>query len=103
MIHSFKQQSPESLGISSKAIIKFIETAKKKNFNLHSAMLLRHGKTALECYFKPYAADKVHILYSLSKSFTSTAVGFAVQEGLLSIEDYAVDFFAEHNITVAGK
>ncbi len=87
--------TPESLGISSDAIVKFLDRAKKENFGLHSAILLRHGKVALECYYKPYAQDEPHILFSLSKSFTSTAVGFAVQEGLLSIDDYLVDFFPD--------
>lgn len=91
----FSYQAPEALGISSRAISRFLQTAQRENFGLHSAILLRHGKTALECYFKPYAKDSVHILYSLSKSFTSTAVGFAVQERLLSLDDKLVDFFPD--------
>ncbi len=88
--------SAESLGISSNALVKFLERAKKENFGLHSVILQRHGKVAMEGYYKPYAPDETHILFSLSKSFTSTAIGFAVQEGLLSIEDKLVDFFPEY-------
>ncbi len=87
--------APESLGIPSDALTRFIRYTQERNLNLHSIILLRHGKTALECYFKPYAPEKPHILWSLSKSFTSTAAGFAVQEGLLSLDTPIVDFFAE--------
>lgn len=95
MLKAMPYQSPESLGISSNAIGQFLDCAQKEQFGLHSVILIRHGKTALECYFKPYAENQVHILYSLSKSFTSTAVGFAVQEGLLTIEDRVMDFFPD--------
>jgi len=40
----------------------------------------------------PYAAETPHVLYSLSKSFTSTAVGLAVAEGKLSIDDELLKF-----------
>lgn len=92
---TLSHQSPESLGIASDAIRRFLETAVTEQFGLHAVILLRHGHTALECSFAPYRPDQVHILYSLSKSFTSTAVGFAVQEGLLSLDDKLVDFFAD--------
>jgi hypothetical protein len=56
---------------------------------------LRHDKVIAEGWWKPYRENYNHILYSLSKSFTSTAVGFAVQEGLLTVEDYVLDIFKD--------
>ena len=50
-------------------------------------MLVRHGQVVAEGWWSPYAADEPHMLYSLSKSFTSTAVGLAVAEGKLSVDD----------------
>ena len=91
----FAYDTPEELGISSRAITRFLKTVQQQKLGLHSAILLRHGKVALECYVKPYVKGNVHILYSLSKSFTSTAIGFAVQEGLLSLSDTIVSFFPE--------
>ena len=35
-------------------------------------------------------------MYSVSKSFTSTAIGFAVEEGLLSLDAKVIDFFPEY-------
>lgn len=62
----------------------------------HSVMILRHDKIICEGWWKPYNPNYPHVLFSLSKSFLSTAVCFAVQEGLLSFEDYIVKFFPEH-------
>ena len=87
--------TPESQGVSSKAIADFIQAADEKVSSMHSLMILRHGKVIAEAWWAPEDADKPHVLWSLSKSFTSTAVGLAVQEGKLSIEDRVVSFFPE--------
>ena len=62
---------------------------------LHSFMLLRGGKVVAEGWWYPYNPDSPHRLYSLSKSFTSTAVGLAVEEGLMSLDDLVLDHFPE--------
>lgn len=87
--------TPESQGVSSKAIREFIETANLKIDTLHSFMLVRHGHVIAEGWWKPESADKLHVLYSLSKSFCSTAVGLAVSEGKLSVDDLVLKFFPD--------
>ena len=62
---------------------------------MHSFMLVRHGHVVAEGWWKPEAADTPHVLYSLSKSFTSTAVGLAVAEGKLSVDDEVLKFFPD--------
>lgn len=89
------RRSPESQGVSSKAIREFIETVNQKIDTLHSFMLLRHGHVVAEGWWKPEFADKPHVLHSLSKSFCSTAVGLAVAEGKLSVDDLVLKFFPE--------
>jgi CubicO group peptidase (beta-lactamase class C family) len=58
-------------------------------------MFLRHGKVIAEGWWDPYRPDLKHTLYSTSKSFTSTAVGLAVQKKL-SIDDKVISFFPEY-------
>jgi CubicO group peptidase (beta-lactamase class C family) len=58
-------------------------------------MFLRHGQVVAEGWWKPEAADKPHVLHSLSKSFTSTAVGLVIEEGKLSLDDRVLKFFPE--------
>ncbi len=62
---------------------------------MHSFMLVRHGRVIAEGWWKPEAAEKPHVMHSLSKSFTSTAVGLAVAEGKLSVDDLVLKFFPE--------
>jgi CubicO group peptidase (beta-lactamase class C family) len=89
------RSTPEEQGVSSAAIRDFVETANRDVDTLHSFMLVRHGQIIAEGWWKPEAADKPHILHSLSKSFTSTAVGLAVAEGKLSIDDQVTKFFPD--------
>lgn len=89
------RSTPEAEGVSSAQIIRFLEAAAESRPEFHSYMLLRNGKLISEGWWSPYRADLKHTLYSCSKSFTATAIGFAVQEKLLSIDDKVVSFFPE--------
>ncbi|MBE2212429.1 MAG: serine hydrolase [Opitutaceae bacterium] len=85
--------TPESQGISSAAILAFVEAADMQVDSMNSLMLVRHGRVVAEGWWTPYTAADRHMLYSLSKSFTSTAVGLAAAEGRLSIDDPVLKFF----------
>ncbi len=89
------RSTPEAQGVSSAGIRAFVEAADKQVDTMHSFMLVRHGQVVAEGWWKPETAEKPHVLYSLSKSFTSTAVGFAVAEGKLSVDDPVLKFFPE--------
>ena len=89
------RSSPEAQGISSPAILAFIEAADKNINSMHSFMFLRHGRVVAEGWWSPYQAESPHSLYSLSKSFVSTAVGLATSEGKLSLDDDVLKFFPE--------
>ena len=60
-----------------------------------SLMILKHGKVIYENWYGDAAPDKPHAMHSVSKSFTATAVGMAVDEGLLKVTDKLVDFFPD--------
>lgn len=89
------RSTPESQGVSSTGILSFIEAADHQVNSMHSFMLVRHGKVVAEAWWSPESADKPHVLWSLSKSFTSTAVGLAVADGKLSIDDPVLKFFPD--------
>ena len=93
--HQLPRSAPEAQGISSSAIFPFVEAAGQEIHELHSFMLLRHGAVVAEGWWSPYAPDRPHMLFSLSKSFTSTAVGMAVAGGRLSVDDLVLPFFPE--------
>ena len=86
------RSTPEAQGISSRSVREFVEAADKIN-TLHSFMIVRHGRVIAEGWWKPEAADRPHILNSVSKSFTATAVGLAIAEGKLGLDDPVLKFF----------
>jgi CubicO group peptidase (beta-lactamase class C family) len=89
------RSNPEAQGVSSAGVRAFVEAADQQVDTMHSFMLVRHGHVVAEGWWAPESADKPHILWSLSKSFTSTAVGLAVSEGKLGIDDKVLSFFPE--------
>ena len=74
------------------AFAAYLQAVADSSEDLHSIMVLQHGEVLAE---KQIAPDTAHIMNSVSKTFTSTAVGFAIEEGLLSLEDRIVDLFPE--------
>ncbi len=83
----FAVRTPESEGISSRVLLDFVDAVDSGVSHLHSLILLRRGNLVAEGYWSPFRADLPHVLFSLSKSFTSTAIGFLVAEGRVSVDD----------------
>jgi CubicO group peptidase (beta-lactamase class C family) len=93
--NGFTRATPESQGISSVAIRQFISAAQASGLYWHSFMLLRHGHVVAEGWWKPFDANYKHTLYSLSKSFTSTAIGLLVKDGKVNVNDSVLSFFQD--------
>lgn len=93
---SFLQFStPEAEGVSSKTLLQFINRLDSLEY-LHGVTIFRHGRVILRGNWKPYDSSTPHHLFSLSKSFVSCAVGFAIQEGLLKLTDTLGKLFPEY-------
>ncbi|CAN5316146.1 hypothetical protein BH09GEM1_BH09GEM1_32500 [soil metagenome] len=90
-----KRSTPEHEGVSSAAIRDFVQAADTSIDAMNSFMLMRHGKVIAEGWWAPYEARVQHVLYSLSKSFTSTAVGLAIAEGKMSLDDPVLKYFPD--------
>jgi len=91
----WRRSAPESQGIRSEAILGFLRRIEAEEQELHGLMIVRNGHVVAEGAWAPYRLDMPHDLYSLSKSFTSTAIGLAVEEGKLSLDDPVLSFFPE--------
>src|SRR5689334_14300162 len=87
---------PTDVGVPPAAVHAVLDDLERRGLEMHSLMVVRHGHVAAEGWWAPYSADRVHLLYSLSKSFTSTAVGFAVAEGRFRLDDRVVDLLPAH-------
>jgi CubicO group peptidase (beta-lactamase class C family) len=89
------RSTPEQQGVSSIKVNAFLDEVAKSKIEFHSIMVVRHGHAIAEGWWAPYAASLKHSLYSLSKSFTSTAVGLAVSEGRMNIDAPVISFFPD--------
>ncbi len=94
MQQKLPRRTPESQGLASATLERFVAAAEKLD-SLHSLMVLRHGNVIAEGWFAPYRPECTHQLFSLSKSFTSVAIGLAEAEGVLTIDDKVADYFPD--------
>ncbi len=92
----FKFTTPEKKGISSANIEEYIRILEKRKLATHDLIIMRDDEIVFENYWAPFHKDFLHRMYSVSKSIVSLAVGFAIQEGYLTLDDklskYLPDF-----------
>ena len=96
MPSSLPRSTPADHKVDPAAILGFLDAIDARpDIEMHSLMVVRHGHVVAEGWWAPYSAGRPHLLYSLSKSFTSTAAAFAQAEGLLDLDDAVVGHFPE--------
>ncbi|WP_175597309.1 serine hydrolase domain-containing protein [Peristeroidobacter soli] len=91
-VEALPRSTPEAQGVNAAAILRFL-SAVRGRYELHSFLFVRRGHVIAEGWSAPYRRDAVQLLNSISKSFTATAVGFAVAEGRFAVGDRVLDFF----------
>ncbi|MCM1989122.1 serine hydrolase domain-containing protein [Oceanirhabdus seepicola] len=92
----FKKDIPENYGISSKAILDFIEvTEQDEEINLKTFMLLHDNNILAQFSKRPYKLEDQQLLFSMTKSFASLGVGIAADKGYLNIEDKVISYFPD--------
>ena len=89
------RSTPEAEKVDIQGIGNYFEAVKQSGQELHSVMVLRHGKVVAEKWFHGHGPAIPHVMHSVSKTWTSTAVGFAVQEGLLKVTDKVIRYFPD--------
>jgi CubicO group peptidase (beta-lactamase class C family) len=90
------RSAPADQGVDPAAVLSFLDALDEQpDIEMHSLMVVRHGQVVTEGWWAPYTADRPQLLYSLSKSFTSTAAAFAQAEGLLDLDDTVISHFPE--------
>ena len=91
--------TPESQGVSSSAIVGWIDACEREiapEDSLHGFVIVRHGRVIAEGTWAPYdTLRRPHMLYSHSKSFTSTAIGLLVDDGRIDLDARVLSFFPD--------
>ncbi len=101
---TFSRTTPSARDIDARGVLAFVDALESTpGVEPHSLMLLRHGQVVAQGWWQPYAADRVHLLYSLSKSFTAAAVGIAVREGLIDLDATALSYFPELDAEITDE
>lgn len=92
----FTITSPESVGIPSESITSLLEELQQNHVPMHSILIARYGKLVFETYFSPCKKDELHRMFSISKSFTSLAIGLLAEEQRICLDDKIIQYFPEY-------
>ena len=87
--------APATKNVDPAGILAFLDEIRDVGLELHSFLLFRAGAVVAEGFWQPYGPDRVHMQHSATKSWTATAIGLAIGEGLLTLEDKVVGFFPD--------
>ncbi len=92
----FDRALPQDAGIDPDKIKKVLERLDKRNIPMHSLLILKDDRLIFEKYYAPYKKDTLHRMFSISKSFTATAVALLTMEGKIGLDDPICDYFPEY-------
>ena len=95
-INELPRSTPEAEGVPSKAVTALFDSLMAlPKTDIHSVVVLRHGKVIGEIYPAPFAPEYRHTMYSCSKTFVGAAVGLAIADNRLRLTDRVAAFFPE--------
>ena len=101
MTRALPRSTPAEQQVDPAAILALLDALEDHpDIEMHSLMVVRHGQVIAEGWWAPYSAERPQLLYSLSKSFTSTAAAFAQAEGLFDLDDTVISHFAEYDADI---
>ena len=97
------RSAPAAEGVSTQAVIDMMDSLLAlPDCEIHHVMAVRHGRVIAEMHPAPFRAEDAHTLYSASKTFTSLAVGIAIDENLLRLDDRVLTFFPDKRPDTVG-
>jgi CubicO group peptidase (beta-lactamase class C family) len=100
-VSNLPRSTPAGQGVDAGGIDAFVAALESApDIEPHSLMVLRHGHVVAERWWRPYRPGTPHLLYSVSKAVASTALGFAVTEGLVDLDATVLSYFPEHDARV---
>ncbi len=96
--------TPEAQGMSSSILNQTSTYIENGETLMHSILVIRHGYIVFEEYYSSYHKDRRHIIFSCTKSLTSTLIGIAIEEGFINgTDDFIIDYFQGYNISEADS
>lgn len=96
----WRTSTPEEQGIDSERLARMMDYLQlQDSFTIHSLLIIRNGYIVTDAYFYPFAQDHLHDIASATKSFMSTLIGIAIDQGYIaSVEQPVLGFFPERTV-----
>ncbi|MEY9988845.1 CubicO group peptidase (beta-lactamase class C family) [Streptomyces sp. V4I8] len=95
-VRPLPSSTPAAQGVDASGVLAFLDALDAApDIEPHSLMILRHGRLVASGWWAPYTPERLHLIYSISKSFTATAAGIAAGEGLIRLDDPVISYFPE--------
>ena len=87
-----RAETPDSVAA---AMDNFFQKAANDSMDIHSVMIVKDGNVIYSKWQSQGVDSVPHVLHSVSKTFTATAVGLAIDDGKLKLTDKVIDFFPD--------
>ncbi|MFO7968689.1 MAG: serine hydrolase [Candidatus Izemoplasmatales bacterium] len=92
--NEFNKISCKEAFVNKQSLVNMFEYIAKEKLNIHQMLLVNEGSKVFSAFAKGYENKKENV-YSVSKSFTSIAIGLLIDRGLLKLDDYVLFYFAD--------
>ena len=89
------RSTPAAEGVDARGLLAVLDAFEAPGHGFHSLMVARHGRVIAEGWWTPYARDRAHLGYSLSKSFTATVLGHLVGRGVIDLDAPVLSYLTE--------
>lgn len=76
--------------------LEFIKRCEERDIPIHGFMAVQGGRVLAEHYFWPFDESSLHRMFSVTKSFTSIAVGFLAADSLIGLDEKICTYFPEY-------
>lgn len=102
--NGWRSSTPEEQGMGSEKLIEMMEKVRDRNYAIDSITIIRNGFLVMDAYAYPLQKNSKHLLYSVTKSVTSTLIGIALDKGYIkSVKQPILDFFPGSSIADADE
>ncbi|MBO7109930.1 MAG: serine hydrolase [Prevotella sp.] len=85
-------ETPDSVAM---AMEEFFQAATNDSMDIHSVMIVKDGSVIYSRWQSAGVDTVPHVLHSVSKTFTATAVGLAIADGKMALTDKVIDYFPD--------
>ena len=93
----WKISTPEEQNVNTQELLKAVSHIQEKLPDVYSLLIIKNGYLIFENYYKKGMPDRSDVAHSVTKSYTSTLIGVAIEKGFIkSVDQKISDFFPEY-------